>query len=99
VRQHVARQRDRRIDPVPFQTDIDVAPIVARDLEPVDEIGVALALQALEHLDPGRHHESPTPGEPARRGLDPRAAVALELFGLVVHLLAQQSRQREQWRA
>ena len=35
--QYLRRQRNGGIDPVPLQADIDIAAVLARDLEPVDE--------------------------------------------------------------
>ncbi len=76
-RQHMVRQRDRRIDPVPLKPHVEIASVLARDLEPVDKLLAALAFELVEHLGPGRHHELAAPDEAARRRLDARARIGL----------------------
>ena len=64
------RERNGRIDPVPLQPDIEVAAVLALDLEPVDELVVDLAgVQRVEHLHPGGKDDLRAPLQPARAPL------------------------------
>ena len=95
-RQHFARPAEWWDRSSAARADIDIAAVLARDLEPVDEFVVDLAgLQRVQHLHPGRQDELGAPVQPARRRFEARArGRSPARCALVVHLSCAARRAR-----
>ena len=100
--QHLAGERDRRVDPVAVHAGVERPSLAARDREPVDELRrrvvaggrrIVLGQKVRQHGDPGRQIVVDAVAQAADRAFDAHPQGGVELPRLAVELLGEMAAQ------